>query len=262
MPPTLLDTTPRLLIIKTGETALEVQRGHGDYDRWFTDALANHDLSFDICDATREPIPDPHAHSGVIVTGSVKTVLKPEPWMDPLSALLRRAENLGTPFLAVCFGCQILARARGGSVRTSPAGWEIGSVEVTVSEAGRLDPLFEGLPATLPVLATHEERVETAPPGAVVLAGNEATPIQALRVGEAVWGVQFHPEATTDILRELIMLRRERLEEDARRHRRPVEGHVDRLLEDLNRFDGGPARRLLDNFVKACLRRREPGTPM
>src|SRR6058998_2049702 len=235
IPPTLLQSLPRILIIRTGSTALEVQRRHGDYDRWFRDALEGHDLAFDVCDAERSAIPDPSPHAGIIVTGTVKSVLQPEPWMETLAALLRGAEDLRVPILGVCFGCQILAQAHGGRVVLSPAGWEIGAVEVTLTAAGRLDPLFEGLPSPLPVLATHEDRVETLPPDGVLLAGNDSAPIQAFRVDESVWGVQFHPEATTGILRELIKLRRERLEAEARARGRVAEGHVDRLVEDLER---------------------------
>lgn len=262
VPPPFLQSLPRVLIIRTGSTALEVQRSHGDYDRWFRDALAGHDLAFDVCDATRSAVPDPSTHVGIIVTGSVKSALRPEPWMEGLAALLRRTEHLGVPLLGVCFGCQMLARARGGRLVSSPAGWEIGAVEVTLTGAGRLDALFEGLASPLPMLATHEDRVETLPPGGVLLAGNASAPIQAFRVGESVWGVQFHPEATTAILQELILLRRERLEDEARAHGREAEKEVERLLERLERFDPRPARRLLDNFVRVCLRDRDPGRPM
>ena len=262
VPPMFLQTLPRILIVRTGSTAVEVQRTHGDYDRWFRDALAKHDLAFDLCDATRGRIPDLTSHVGVIVTGSVKSVLRPEPWMDGLAAFLRGADQIGVPVLAVCFGCQALARARGGSVVRSPAGWEIGRVEVTPTTEARLDPLFEGLPSPLPVLATHEDRVESLPPGGVLLAGNDSAPIQAFRVGESVWGVQFHPEATPGILRDLILLRRRVLEDDARAHGLPAEGHVERLLDRLERFEPGPARRMLDNFVRLCLRDREPGRTM
>ena len=262
VPPMFLQTLPRILIVRTGSTAAEVQRAHGDYDRWFRDALSEHDLAFDLCDATRAPIPELASQVGVIITGSVRSVLRPEPWMDDLAVFLRGADLLGVPVLAVCFGCQALARARGGSVVKSPAGWEIGGVEVTPTPEARLDPLFEELPSPLPVLATHEDRVDSLPPGGVRLAGNYSAPIQAFRAGESVWGVQFHPEATPAILRELILLRRRVLEEDARARGLRPEGHVERLLERLERFDPGPARRLLDAFVRLCLRERDPGRTM
>src|SRR5881397_857431 len=69
IPPTLLQSLPRVLIIRTGSTAPEVQREHGDYDRWFRDALAGHDLAFDLCDATNSAIPEPTSHAGIIITG-------------------------------------------------------------------------------------------------------------------------------------------------------------------------------------------------
>ncbi len=262
VPPTILHTRPRILIVRTGSTAPEVQRDHGDYDRWFKDALSGHDLAFDVCDATRSAIPDPSFHAGILVTGSVKSVLMPEPWMEALGAFLRKAERLGAPLLGVCFGCQMLAQARGGRVVLSPSGWEIGAVEVALTETARLDPLFEGWRSPIPALATHEDRVERLPPGGVPLAGNASAPIQAFRAGERVWGVQFHPEATPGILRDLILLRRDRLEAGARARGAASEGLVDRLLEGLERFDPRPARHLLDNFVRLCLRDREPGRIM
>lgn len=244
--------TKRFLILKPGETAPEVQQEFGDYDRWFTAAMEPHRLEFTVCDATREPVPPTDGFDGVIVTGSAKSVCRPDPWMTPLMGWLRRAGDCGLPLLGVCFGCQILASARGGSVRLNPQGWEIGAVEVELTDAARNDPLFEGAVSPLPVLATHEDRVERLPPGAVLLAGNANTPVQAFRIGERMWGVQFHPEASTGLIASLIRLRRTGLEDDARSHGKQAEGHIDRLLSGLERFDSTAGRKVLDRFVEFC----------
>lgn len=241
-----------ILILKTGETAREVQASFGDYDRWFTDAMADQRLEFVVCDATRSEIPATDRFSGIIVTGSARSVCRPEPWMVRLSALLRRSGDLRIPVLCVCFGCQILARAHGGDVGLNPSGWEIGAVDVELTEAARADALFDGAMTPLPVLATHEDRVDTLPRGAVLLAGNASTPVQAFRIGERCWGVQFHPEGSRGILETLIRLRAMRLEEDARQQGRHVDGEVDRLLTGVRRFDTRPQQRLLDNFVGLC----------
>jgi GMP synthase (glutamine-hydrolysing) len=262
IPPTLLQPLPRVLILKTGSTAPGVRWRHGDYDRWLMDALAGHDLAFDVRDATRPPLPDAASHAGILITGSMKSVLLPEPWMDALASFLAGAGRLGTPLLGICFGCQMLARARGGRVARNPSGREIGAVEVTLAEDAALDPLFEGLPSPLPVLATHEDAVETLPPGAVLLAGNAGTPIQAFRAADRVWGVQFHPEATPAILRDLIILRRERLEAEARARGADPAGVVAGLLDRLDRHDPGPARRLLANFARLCAGTSPPVAPM
>ena len=243
----------RLLIVKTGTTAPEVRAAHGDYDRWFTDALAEHGRTFDLCDATRASIPDTSGYAGLLITGSVKSVCRPEPWMDRLVDLLRRAASGNTPpLLGVCFGGQMMAQALGGRVILSPAGWEIGAVTVDLTTEGRADPLFDGIASPMPVMATHEDRIESLPSGAVRLAGNDSASVQAFRVAARVWGVQFHPEATPAILRKLIELRRDRLLEDARRYGRPVEGQIEGLLRGLERFDPGPAGRLLYNFLATC----------
>lgn len=243
---------PRFLLLRPGETAPEIQREFGDYDRWFTSAMAPHRLEFTICDVTREPIPPTDGFAGVIVTGSAKSVRQPEPWRERLMEWLRRAEECGLPVLGVCFGHQILAAARGGRVALNARGWEIGAVDIELTDAAHNDPLFEGSPSPLPAMATHEDRVEVLPPGAVLLAGNRNSPVQAFRIGDRIWGVQFHPEASTGLIAALIRLRRAQLEEDARGHGDQADGHVERLLAGVDRFRTEPGRRILDRFVEIC----------
>jgi GMP synthase (glutamine-hydrolysing) len=245
----------RLLILKTGTTAAEVRGVHGDYERWFTDALAHHPVSWEVRDVTGDGASAETAGiDGILVTGSVKSVCEPESWMDRNAPLLRGGDA-GPPILAVCFGHQWLPAARGGRVVRNPEGWEIGAAEVALAEEARRDPLFEGIASPMPVMATHEDRVETLPPGAVRLAGNANSAVQAFRAAPGIWGVQFHPEATPAILDILIRLRRDRLEPEAAARERGGAGRVDRLLRELDGFDPLPSRRLLDNFVRFCRER-------
>ncbi|HET9482268.1 MAG TPA: type 1 glutamine amidotransferase, partial [Candidatus Polarisedimenticolia bacterium] len=205
-----------------------------------------------VCDVTRESIPDVSGFSGVIVTGSTSAVYRHEPWMAPLTGFLREAPH--APILCVCFGSQLLAQACGGRVVRNPSGWEIGAVEVALTPQATDDPLFGSTAGrSLMVLQTHEDRIEQLPPGAVPLAGNEAVPIQAFRLGNLVWGVQFHPEIATGALARLISLRARLLEQDAREHGRPVDGCVDRLLATLESPGAGEGRRILDAFARFCL---------
>jgi hypothetical protein len=78
------------------------------------------------------------------------------------------------------------------------------------------DPLFAGLPDTIDVQATHRQSVLAAPPQATVLARSDKDACQSFRWGEHVWGVQFHPEFSTAMMRSYIHARREALGQ--RRH--------------------------------------------
>jgi GMP synthase (glutamine-hydrolysing) len=51
---------------------------------------------------------------------------------------------------------------------------------------------------------SHTQSVLRLPPGAVRLASNTWDPNQAVRFGAQAWGVQFHPEFDSEIVREYI----------------------------------------------------------
>ena len=146
---------------------------------------------------------DPRDYSAVLVTGSGAMVNDPDPWIAGAAAWLRRACSAGVPILGVCFGHQLLAHALGGTVAPMPSGPEYGTFELRRTAAGARDPLFAALPDQFPAQAAHFQAVLAPPDGSVVLAEG-ASGIQALRFGPRAWGVQFHPEFTTDAMRMII----------------------------------------------------------
>ncbi|HKY31819.1 MAG TPA: GMP synthase [Candidatus Polarisedimenticolia bacterium] len=252
----------RILILRTGSTAAEVRARDGDYDRWFTDALEGTGASFDVRDLVAGDDPTPGSgHEGVIVTGSTSAAYREETWMPPLVRFLAGAGDTGVPVLCVCFGAQLAAQARGGRVALNPEGWEIGGVRIELTDAGRRDPLMEGLPPVFGALATHEDRIEELPPGGVLLAGNRSSPVQAFRAGRLLWGVQFHPEITPGILATLISLRARTLCGDAAARGLPREGHVERLLASVEGPEVLQARRVLENFSALCRARAASPVP-
>lgn len=99
------------------------------------------------------------------------------------------------PFLGVCLGAQLLARALGARVEPHPAGLaEIGYFPVQPTSAGQA--LF---PTSLWVYHWHCEGFEL-PAGAELLASGGSFPHQAYRYGANAFGVQFHPEVDQAIL--------------------------------------------------------------
>jgi GMP synthase (glutamine-hydrolysing) len=107
-------------------------------------------------------------------------------WLQTLIAEKR-------PTLGVCLGVQLLARAAGAEVRRldNP---EIGWIDVTLNDAGVADPVLGSMPKRFPGLQWHHYTYDV-PDGAVELARTDRT-TQAFRLGDACWGVQFHPEVT------------------------------------------------------------------
>lgn len=141
---------------------------------------------------------------GLIVLGGVMSAHDGDEyaWLEPLKQLLVDAVDAGIPTLAICLGHQLLAEAFGGEVTVAhPGGGEHGAFPVTWHDAARDDPLFGRLAEggrTL-LAESHSDAVTRLPSGSVQLASSDAYPNQAFRVGSAV-GVQFHPEASPDLM--------------------------------------------------------------
>jgi GMP synthase-like glutamine amidotransferase len=113
-------------------------------------------------------------------------------WIGRELEWLRTADRSGTSILGLCFGGQALAVALGGGVARASLperGW------VTVSTC------CPELISAGPWLAWHDDVIEL-PPRAQLLAHNDSGP-QAFRVGRHL-GLQFHPEATAQILHDWI----------------------------------------------------------
>ncbi|BDG03951.1 glutamine amidotransferase-related protein [Anaeromyxobacter oryzae] len=201
---------PRVLVIRTGSAPDDVRAAHGDFTEWFAALLA----PAAVVAADAEPagaLPDARGLDGVVVTGSLASVTRPEPWMDALGGwLLAAAEQI--PVLGVCFGHQLLGHALGVRVERNPRGPEAGTREVTLTRAGRADPLFQGLPERLAVQQSHSDHVPALPPGAVLLAGNGHAPVQAFGHGPRIRAVQFHPEFDAARTRALCESERELLD--------------------------------------------------
>jgi GMP synthase (glutamine-hydrolysing) len=117
------------------------------------------------------------------------------PWLTATKALLAEAVRADLPTLAICLGHQLLAVAAGGTVSVAPAP-QVGVLELRPTPAATIDVLFGPLAGqTPPARAVHfnHDIVSSAPAGAVPLSTTDAG-LQAYRLGDNVWGVQFHPE--------------------------------------------------------------------
>lgn len=108
----------------------------------------------------------------------------------------------GTPAFGSCAGIQVAAVAAGGTVRPGQNGQEAGFARrITPTAEGRTHPLLAGRPAAYDAPSIHNDEVEHLPEGALLLATNGMTHVQAAEIrhgGGIFWGVQYHPELTLE----------------------------------------------------------------
>jgi GMP synthase (glutamine-hydrolysing) len=166
------------------------------------------------------------------------------PWLRNEKQLLAALLARGTPLLGVCLGAQMLAEAAGAPARRAPRP-EIGWVEVQVTNAGATDPLLGPLAPRLRAFEWHSYEFPL-PAGAVALA-RSATCLQAFRVGDGAWGIQFHAEVTAADARHWI----EEYQTDADAVRigldpAALRGETDRSIEGWNAVGRGVCERFLD----------------
>jgi GMP synthase (glutamine-hydrolysing) len=178
----------------------------GEYDavRRFA-GLERHELRHVRLEQGPAPDIDLDELSGVIVGGSPFNASDPHEDKSPvqlrveaeLAALLDDVVARDFPFLGACYGVGTLGVHQGGVIDRT-YGEPVGAVEVTLTDAGRADPLFADMPTTFRAFVGHKEAVHTPPSGAVVLATSPSCPVQAFRVQENQYATQFHPELDVD----------------------------------------------------------------
>ena len=147
-----------------------------------------------------EAIPSLDPFDAMIVMGGPQDVWEEDlyPWLrDEKAAIRRFVAEMRRPFFGICLGHQLLADVLGGRVQKARVE-ERGLVRVSKTEEGMHDPLLRDMKSPFAALQWHGAEVTALPPGATVLAHNEACPIQAFRYGERAYGVQFHIEVTKD----------------------------------------------------------------
>ena len=161
------------------------------------DDLVHHDL-------VRTPLPaDLDRYAAVVVGGSPFNVTDPDKTDDQrrlefdLERLAAAAIEGRTNALFTCYGIGVVTRLLGGEVTLRhPEG--TGPADIVLTDAGRDDELFGILSPRFEALTAHKEGTASVPPGATLLAENEACPVQAYRAGVGLWATQFHPEPTAD----------------------------------------------------------------
>jgi len=143
-------------------------------------------------------VPSLTGFDGVAFTGSSVAWNTDDERAAPLAALMRQVFAAGLPVIGSCNGMQLAASVLGGSTGASPHGREDGLArEIHLTEQGRAHPMMAGRDAVYSAPCTHRDEVVCLPDGAVRLAGNIHSHVQAFayETGSiSFWGMQYHPE--------------------------------------------------------------------
>ncbi|MCF6157562.1 MAG: type 1 glutamine amidotransferase [wastewater metagenome] len=140
------------------------------------------------------------AFQSVISLGGPMNVYEEEryPFLRAEDTFLKRIVEEDVPFLGICLGAQLIAKALGAQVTKNPEK-EIGWYRTVLTDHGLNDPLLKGLPEVFKVFQWHGDTFHI-PRGGKRLAFSELCQNQTLKYGRNVYGIQFHVEITKDMI--------------------------------------------------------------
>lgn len=192
---------PRVLVVRN-----DIGSGPGRLVGWLSDAgidvelVEGQQLLDDPAPVTMDDV------DGLVLLGGgfMPDAEDRAPWLPVERGFVEHAAAHEVPLLGICLGGQLLAQVAGGRVTANSGEIERGCCDVELLPAATDDPLFGPLfgpvapHRTLRMIQNHRDSITSLPPGATLLATSPACRVQAFRVGERAWGLQFHPEAATD----------------------------------------------------------------
>ena len=145
-----------------------------------------------------ESVPPLDQFDGVVFTGSSVPWNTNDARAEPIAEVMRSVFAKGLPTLGSCNGMQLAASVLGGHCGVSPNGEENGlALGIQRTVAGQDHPLLKGRTDGYSVACVHRDEVTALPDGAVLLATNAHSGVQAFayeKDGVKFWGMQYHPE--------------------------------------------------------------------
>jgi GMP synthase (glutamine-hydrolysing) len=143
---------------------------------------------------TGDPLPPLSEVAGVVVFGGSMNVDMTErhPFLGDEREFVRSAVDAGVPFLGICLGAQMLARAMDRRVYSAGVR-ELGFNVLHVTPEAAVDPLMSVFDDGDMVFHWHEDTFDL-PERSTILGTGDDVHLQAFRIGDHAWGVQFHLE--------------------------------------------------------------------
>jgi GMP synthase-like glutamine amidotransferase len=166
------------------------------------DFLEDNKLSYSVIDLSQgDKVPKLEKDfRAVICLGGPMNVYEEEKYrfLKDEDILLKRIVEKEVPFLGICLGAQLIAKATGAKVTKNPEK-EIGWYKIVLNDNGLKDDLFRDFPEVFKVFQWHGDTFGI-PHGGKRLAFSELCQNQVLKYGRNIYGIQFHVEVTKDMI--------------------------------------------------------------
>lgn len=131
------------------------------------------------------------------------------PFLRWEKTIIRAAIEDEVPILGIGLGAQLIASALGGEVYIGHVK-EVGWYPISINAHGQVDSLLGHLPEKPMVFGWHEDGF-MLPAGAVCLGSSVYFENQAFRYGKNIYGLQFHLEATPQMIDHRLNVRAKEL---------------------------------------------------
>jgi GMP synthase-like glutamine amidotransferase len=204
-----------VLICDDVNPALEPE--HGNYQMMFSRLLlaVDNTLVLQFYRVNHNEFPETlNECDAYMTTGSKSGVMDEAEWIVRMEVLVRQIHHAQIPFVGICFGHQMLAKALGGAVAKADVGWGVGAVIAKVNQPQTWMMPYQD---EFNLLVSHQDQVLRMPERGQVLAGNDFCPISMMQVGPTSLGIQAHPEFCSAYSKALIQMRKDIIPEEVQR---------------------------------------------
>lgn len=174
--------TKKVAIIKT-DTFIDPVTKEDTVYNLFLNFFENSGYNLEFYDAIHNKLPNPNTYDLYLITGSRFSVYDPLPWIRNLEDYI--TNNKLSKLIGICFGHQLIAKARGGIVEN--CGWHVGVKPVTFYSTN--NNIYN-------LRFNHQDHVTTPPSNAAILASSPECQYAMMQQGSHTLTMQFHPEFT------------------------------------------------------------------